>query len=78
MAERRDRIRRSPSPPKSSCCGLRLDEGGGEVLKNSAPHAQPASFPIGKFKPQWGETTWLWPDFRMETSTRMMLGQTGD
>ena len=57
---------------------LRLDEGGGEVLKNSAPHAQPASFPIGKAKPQWGETTWLWPDFRMETSTRAILGQTGD
>src|SRR5580700_10896799 len=56
---------------------LRLDEGGGEVLKNSAPHPDPASFPIGKFKPQWGETTWLWPDFRMDTSTRVMLGQIG-
>jgi hypothetical protein len=57
---------------------LRLDEGGGEVLKNSAPHAAPASFPIGKSKPQWGETTWLWPDFRMDTSSRILLGQTGD
>lgn len=57
---------------------LRLDEGGGEMLKNSAPNAQPASFPIGKSKPQWGETTWLWPDFRMDTNTRVMLGQTGD
>ncbi|HEY1901990.1 MAG TPA: DUF1553 domain-containing protein [Terracidiphilus sp.] len=57
---------------------LRLDEGGGDVLKNSAPHAQPASFPIGKSKPQWGETTWLWPDFRMDTNTRILLGQTGD
>ena len=57
---------------------LRLDESGGEVLKNSAPHAQTASFPIGKLKPQWGETTWLWPDMRMETSTRIVLGQTGD
>ncbi len=57
---------------------LRLDEGGGEVLKNSAPHAQTASFPIGKSKPQWGETTWLWPDFRMDTNTRIVLGQTGD
>lgn len=57
---------------------LRLDEGGGEVLKNSAPHPQTASFPIGKSKPQWGETTWLWPDFRMSTTTRVMLGQTGD
>jgi hypothetical protein len=57
---------------------LRLDEGSGEILKNSAPHAQPASFPIGKFKPQWGETTWLWPDFRMDASTHIVLGQTGD
>ncbi|MGD0731107.1 MAG: DUF1553 domain-containing protein [Terracidiphilus sp.] len=57
---------------------LRLDEGGGEVLKNSAPNARVASFPIGKLKPQWGETTWLWPDFRMDSNTRAMLGQTGD
>jgi hypothetical protein len=57
---------------------LRLDEGGGEVLRNSAPRAQPATFTIGKAKPQWGETTWLWPDFRMDTSTHIVLGQTGD
>ena len=57
---------------------LRLDEDGGDVLKNSAPHAQTATFPVGKSKPEWGETTWLWPDFRMNTSTRIMLGQTGD
>ena len=54
---------------------LRLDEGGGEALKNSAPHAQQASFPIGKFKPQWGETTWLWPDFRIDASTHIVLRQ---
>ncbi len=57
---------------------LRLDEGGGEQIKNSAPLAQPASFPIGKAKPQWGETTWLWPDFRLDTTTRILLGQNGD
>jgi len=57
---------------------LRLDEGGGGVLKNSAPNANPASFPIGTSKPEWGETPWLWPDFRMQTSTRAILGQTGD
>ena len=57
---------------------LRLDEGGGEEVKNSAPHAQQASFPIGKSKPQWGETTWLWPDFRMDVNTHILLGQTGD
>jgi hypothetical protein len=26
----------------------------------------------------WGETTWLWPDFRMDTNTRVNLGHTGD
>jgi hypothetical protein len=57
---------------------LRLDEGGGDVLHNYAPYAQAASFPIGKSKPQWGETTWLWPDFRMEISSHILLGQTGD
>jgi hypothetical protein len=57
---------------------LRLDEGGGEVLKNSAAHPLQATFPIGKFKPQWGETTWLWPDFRTDASTHIALGQTGD
>ena len=57
---------------------LRLDEAGGDALKNTAPHANPASFPIGKSQPLWGETTWLWPDFRMDTSTRIDLGQVGD
>jgi hypothetical protein len=57
---------------------LRLDEGGGEVLKNSVPTPRIATFSIGKSKPQWGETTWLWPDFRMDTNTRILLGQSGD
>ena len=57
---------------------LRLDEGGGDVLKNGAPDANPKSFALGKFKPLWGETTWLWPDFRMDTSTRVEMGQIGD
>ncbi len=49
------------------------------MLKNSAPAcATRAAFRLGKFKPQWGETTWLWPDFRMDTSTRVDLGQIGD
>jgi mono/diheme cytochrome c family protein len=57
---------------------LRLDEGSGEVLKNTAPHAQQATFNVEKGKPQWGETTWLWPDFRLDGSSRVTLGQTGD
>src|SRR5262249_39983203 len=57
---------------------LRLDEGSGEELKNTAPNANPASFHTSTLKGEWGETTWLWPDFRMQSSTRVLLGQTGD
>jgi hypothetical protein len=57
---------------------LRLDEGSGEMLKNSASNANPASFKTTTMKPEWGETTWLWPDFRMQSSTRVLLGQAGD
>ena len=57
---------------------LRMDEGGGTVLKNSAPNANPATFAITVGKPEWGETTWLWPGFRMQPSTRVLLGQTAD
>jgi hypothetical protein len=57
---------------------LRLDEGSGEELRNSAPNANPASFHTSTLKGEWGETTWLWPDFRMQSSTRALLGQTGD
>jgi Protein of unknown function (DUF1553)/Protein of unknown function (DUF1549)/Concanavalin A-like lectin/glucanases superfamily len=57
---------------------LRLDEGGGEELRNSAPNANPASFHTATLKAEWGETTWLWPDFRMQSSTRVLLGQSGD
>ena len=57
---------------------LRLDEGSGEELKNSVPNASPAAFKTTTMKPEWGETTWLWPDFRMQSSTRVLLGQAGD
>ena len=57
---------------------LRLDEGSGEILKNTSPNASPASFMTTTLKPEWGETTWLWPDFRMQSSTRVLLGQAGD
>ncbi len=67
-----------PVPTDKLILRLRLDEGGGDVLKNSAPHAQPATFDVGKSKPQWGETTLLWPDFRLDGSARVTLGQIGD
>jgi hypothetical protein len=57
---------------------LRLDEGSGEELRNSAPNPNPGSFHTTTLKGEWGETTGLWPDFRMQSSTRVLLGQMGD
>jgi len=57
---------------------LRMNEGSGEELRNSAPSANPASFHTNTLRGEWGETTWLWPDFRMQSSTRVLLGQLGD
>jgi len=73
--------RENPPQPVSTdklTLRLRLDEGSGDLLKNTAPHGNPASFTTRESKPEWGETTWLWPDFRMQSSTRVILGQTGD
>jgi mono/diheme cytochrome c family protein len=64
--------------PNGLVLRLRLDEGSEEELKNSAPNANPATFHTTTLKGEWGETTWLWPDFRMRSSTRVLLGQTGD
>jgi hypothetical protein len=76
LAAKTDRAR--PVSTDGLIVRLRLDEGRGEVLKNSAPNANPASFTTTTMKPEWGETTWLWPDFRMQSSTRVLLGQAGD
>jgi len=81
LVERWLASRQNPPRPVSTdrfAVRLRLDEGSGDVLKNSAPNANPASFRATVLKPEWGETTWLWPDFRMPSSTRVLLDQTGD
>ncbi len=57
---------------------LRLDEGSGDVLHNTAPHPSPAIFKATIVPPEWGETTWLWPDFRMQSNTRVLLDRSGD
>ena len=67
-----------PVPTSALVLRLRLDEGAGEILKNSAPDRNPSSFRTSILTPEWGETTWLWPDFRMQSSTRVLLGPTGD
>jgi hypothetical protein len=67
-----------PVPTDKLVVRLRLDEGNSDELKNSAPNANPATFRASTLKPEWGETTWLWPDFRMQSSTRVLFDQTGD
>ena len=57
---------------------LRIDEAGGMELKNSAPNASPKSFALTGTPPQWGESTWLWRDFRPSTATHVNLGQMGN
>jgi hypothetical protein len=71
---------KSPQPvdPNKLQLRLRLDEGAGNVVRNSAPNANPKTFTTSETLPQWGETTWLWPDFRMDTSTHLKLGKIGD
>ena len=81
LAQRWLASRQNPPSPVSTdklVVRLRLDEGSGDVLRNSAPNANPASFRATVLKPEWGETTWLWPDFRMQSSTRVLLDQAGD
>jgi len=75
-----DSRKTSPQPVSSEklLIRLRLDEGSGDLLHNSAPHADPASFKATTVAPQWGETTWLWPDFRMQSNTRVVLDKSGD
>jgi len=73
--------RKNPPQPVSTdklLIRLRLDEGSGDVLHNSAPHASPAAFKATIVAPEWGETTWLWPSFRMQSNTRVILDRSGD
>ncbi len=57
---------------------LKLDEGKGDVLKNSAPAAKIATFKAETNPLVWGENTWLWPAMRMDILTRITLGDSGD
>ena len=75
-----------PKPVADNHLALRqrLDENyaeaseGSALLHNSLPTATPATFIATGPKPHWGEETWLWPTFRLETNTRVDLGRTGD
>ena len=57
---------------------LRLDEGKGDVVRNSAPGAKLTEFKADTNPLIWGENSWLWPSMRMDILSRLRLGELGD
>ena len=57
---------------------LRLDEGKGDVVKNSAPGAKSASYKADTNPLVWGESVWYWPTMRMEISTNLPMPDLGN
>ncbi len=50
---------------------LRLDEGHGTALTNTAPHTEHPVINVTGGGPEWGEVTWYWPSFRMAELSRV-------
>jgi hypothetical protein len=69
-----------PVAPAGLELRLRLDQDPDHPkrIHNSAPNADSAPFRTEGPAPQWGEETMLWPSFRLETNTRLDLGQAAD
>ena len=69
-----------PEPVSDGCLELRLrlDEGKGDVVRNSAPWATATEFKADTNPLVWGENSWLWPSMRMDIFTRLRLGDLGD
>lgn len=57
---------------------LKLDEGAGNTVKNSAPGAKPASFTSAISSLVWNEEWVHWPSVRMDISTKLDFGNIGD
>lgn len=70
--------RPKPVAPTALELRLRLDEGKGDVLKNSAPGAKVTEFKADTNPLIWGENTWFWPSMRMDILSRINLGNHGD
>ncbi len=56
---------------------LLFNEQHGATFTNSAPQPAFATVTATGGAPIWGEETWFWPSFRMETSTRLELPEIG-
>jgi len=68
----------SPVPSAGLKVRLRFDEQIGAIAVNSAPGAMPRKIAATGGAPIWGEETWFWPSFRMDTTTRVELPNEGD
>jgi len=67
-----------PVNPAGLQVKLLFNEQQGATFANTAPQPAFASVTSTGGSPIWGEETWFWPSFRMETSTRLELPGIGD
>ncbi len=67
-----------PVSPDGLELRLRLDEGHGDLVKNTAPAASVREFKADTNPLVWGENSWLWPSMRMDILSRLRLGGLGD
>jgi len=70
--------RPNPVSPAALELRLRLDEGQGDLVKNSAPNAAIKEFKADTNPLVWGENSWFWPSMRMDILSRLRLGPLGD
>ncbi|HEY1108319.1 MAG TPA: DUF1549 domain-containing protein, partial [Opitutaceae bacterium] len=68
----------TPVPDDKLELRLKLDEGKGDLVKNSAPEAKVKEFKAETNPLVWGENSWLWQSMRMDIFTRINLGNHGD
>ena len=69
-----------PMPVSNSALELRLrlDEGKGDIVKNSAPGAKVAGYKADTNPLIWGEQVWFWPSMRMDISSNLPMPGLGD
>jgi hypothetical protein len=68
----------APVSPEGLELRLRLDEGHGDLVRNTAPAASGREFKADTNPLVWGENSWLWPSMRMDILSRLRLGGLGD
>ncbi|MCU0780343.1 MAG: DUF1553 domain-containing protein [Akkermansiaceae bacterium] len=65
-------------PPGALELRLRLDEGRGDLVRNSAPGAKTAAYEATTNPLVWGESVWLWPAARIDIAGELVMPDQGD